>query len=166
MDINYLKLAEAAIVIAAYILLKVICYKIIDRTMRERYLQKSRGQVIKRAVNLTFIAISISFLLVIWGVNQSDLVVFLGSVLTVIGVAMFAQWSILSNITSSIIIFFNHSVKINDTVIIMEAKDYEIEGTISNIGLFFITLETVSGEDLTLPNNVFLQKTVKKKTKS
>lgn len=166
MDINYLKLAEAAIVITAYILLKVICYKIIDRTMRERYLQKSRGQVIKRAVNLTFIAISISFLLVIWGVNQSDLVVFLGSVLTVIGVAMFAQWSILSNITSSIIIFFNHSVKINDTVIIMEAKDYEIEGTISNIGLFFITLETVSGEDLTLPNNVFLQKTVKKKTKS
>lgn len=166
MNLTYLKIAEAVIVIAAYVLLKVVSYKLIDRTMRERYLQKARGQVIKRAVNLTFLAISISFLLVIWGVNQSDLVVFLGSVLTVIGVAMFAQWSILSNITSSIIIFFNHSVKIDDTVIIMEAKDYEIEGKISNIGLFFITLETTNGEDLTLPNNVFLQKMVKKKIKS
>lgn len=166
MDLNYLKIAEAAIVIVAYVLLKVVSYKLIDRTMRERYLQKARGQVIKRAVNLTFLAVSIAFLLVIWGVNQSDLVVFLGSILTVIGVAMFAQWSILSNITSSIIIFFNHSVKIDDTVIIMEAKDYEIEGKISNIGLFFITMETTNGEDLTLPNNVFLQKMVKKKIKS
>jgi small-conductance mechanosensitive channel len=79
-------------------------------------------------------------------------------------VAFFAQWSILSNITSSIIIFFNHPVKLEDVICIMEAKEYEIEGRVSNIGLFFVTLKTQEGEEITLPNNIFVQKLIKKKT--
>jgi small-conductance mechanosensitive channel len=59
----------------------------------------------------------------------------------VIGIALFAQWSILSNITSSIIIFFNHSVKLEDTITIID-KDYEVEGRVSDIGLFFVILKT------------------------
>ena len=75
---------------------------------------------------------------------------------------MFAQWSLLSNITSGIIIFFNHSVRLDDTIVIID-KDYEVEGRISDIGLFFIKLKTTQGEEVTLPNNVFLQKMIKKK---
>jgi small-conductance mechanosensitive channel len=33
---------------------------------------------------------------------------------------------------------------------------------IIDIGLFFITLETPNGEELTLPNNLFIQKSIKK----
>ena len=55
---------------------------------------------------------------------------FLGSVLTVVGVAFFAQWSLLSNITSSIIIFFNHPVKLNDSIVILEGKDYDNVSTL------------------------------------
>jgi small-conductance mechanosensitive channel len=97
----------------------------------------------------------------IWGVNQSDLAVFVGSVLTVVGVAFFAQWSLLSNITSSIIIFFNHPVKLNDSIIILEGKDYGIEGKIIDIGLFFVKLETKESGEITLPNNVFILKSIK-----
>ncbi len=61
------------------------------------------------------------------------------------------------------IIFFNHNVKLDDTIVILEAKDHEIEGRVSDIGLFFITLKTHQNEEITLPNNVFLQKMVKKR---
>ena len=42
-------------------------------------------------------------------------------------------------------------------------KDYEVEGRISDIGLFFVKLKTKQGEEVSLPNNIFLQKMIKKK---
>jgi small-conductance mechanosensitive channel len=130
--------------------------------MSKRFIQKSRGEVIRRVVSVTLLLIFLTFIFLIWGVNQADLAIFIGSVLTVVGVAFFAQWSILSNITSSIIIFFNHPIKLEDSVTILEGKDYVLEGKVVHIGLFFITLETAEQEEVTLPNNVFIMKSVKK----
>lgn len=121
------------------------------------------AQLIKRAIHLIVGSVCLLILLIIWGVRHDDLAVFVGSVLTVIGVAMFAQWSILSNITSSIVLFFYHSVKIGDAIGIMESKDYEIQGEVMNIGLFFVTLQMIgTREEITIPNNIFIQKTIKR----
>jgi hypothetical protein len=43
--------------------------------------------------------------ILIWGVQAKDIIIAISSITTVVGVAMFAQWSILSNITSGIICF-------------------------------------------------------------
>lgn len=161
MDLVYVKIIESVVVVAIYFILRKICFKIIDKTLIERFIQESRGVIIKRVINFSFLMICITFILLIWGVNQGDLGVFVGSVLTVVGVAFFAQWSILSNITSSVIIFFNHPVKLNDSIIILESKDYVIEGKVINIGLFFVTLKTNEAEEITLPNNIFIQKSIK-----
>jgi small-conductance mechanosensitive channel len=106
--------------------------------------------------------ITLIFILTVWGVNQSELFMFMASVLTVIGIALFAQWSHLSNITSGIIIFFSHAVNLDDTVSIID-KDYEVEGRISDISIFFIKLKTKQGEEIFIPNNIFMQKMVKRK---
>jgi len=163
MELNSLKIFESVIVVFIYLLTISFSNKIINKTLTDKIIQESRGLIIKKAINLTFLSICFSFILIIWGVKQAELAVFAGSVLTVVGVAMFAQWSLLSNITSSIIIFFNHSVKLNDTIEIMESKDYVIEGKVINIGLFFVTLQTKELEEITLPNNIFIQKSIKKK---
>lgn len=162
MEINYIKIIETSIIITIYILIKTASNKLIYKTMISKLIQRSRGKIIRKAINLTLLFVCIALILIIWGVKQADLAAYIGSILTVVGVAFFAQWSILSNITSSIIIFFNHSVKIDDVVIIMEGKEYEIEGRISNIGLFFVTLITKNEEEITLPNNIFIQKLIKK----
>ncbi len=166
MEINYVKFVECAVVITVYVLSRMAFNKLIDKTMTEKLIQKSRGDFMKKIINFTLLSVFLTIILIIWGVNQSDLLVFIGSVLTVIGVGLFAQWSILSNITSSIIIFFNHPVKLNDTVIIMEGKDYEIEGKVTNIGIFFVTIEIGATDEITLPNNIFIQKMIKKKIDS
>jgi len=136
--------------------------KLIDRTVNESFLQKTRGKIIKKIFQIILASITLIFILTVWGVDQSELFMFMASVLTVIGIALFAQWSHLSNLTAGIIIFFSHSVKLDDTVIILD-KDYEVEGRISDIGLFFIKLKTKQGEEVSLPNNIFMQKMVKKK---
>ena len=161
MKILYIRIIETIIIIIIYLIIKGIASKVVQKTLSEKFIQESRGIIIRNVINLILTLVCIIFISLIWGVNQADLAVFIGSVLTVVGVAFFAQWSLLSNITSSIIIFFNHPVKINDTIIILEGKDYGIEGKVITIGLFFVTLQTKESGEITLPNNVFILKSIK-----
>lgn len=162
MNITEIKIIETVIAIVLFFLIRVVIVKLIDRTVSNHLLQNSRGKIIKKLLQITLATITSIFILTVWGVEQSELIMFMVSVLTVIGIALFAQWSHLSNLTSGIIIFFNHTVKLDDYVVIMD-KEYDIEGRISDIGLFFIRLVTEEGEEVSFPNNVFLQKMVKKK---
>jgi small-conductance mechanosensitive channel len=158
----YLRIIETIIIILAYLLLRFILNKSIDRTVENRLMQKTRGKIIKKIISFILLLIIFAIISIIWGINRSELVFFIGSVLTVIGIAFIAQWSIISNITSGIIIFFNHPVKLDDTITIID-KDYQIEGRVSDIGLFFVILKTKEGEQITVPSNVFVQKMIKKK---
>ncbi len=155
-----IQIIEAVITLLVFFTLRMLTNHTINRIVAKNNARKSRSKIVKKAINLTTLSIFIAIILSIFGVDQSELAVFIGSVLTVIGIALFAQWSILSNITSGIIIFFNHSVKLEDTITIMD-KDYEIEGRISDIRLFFVILKTKENEQITIPNSVFLNKMVK-----
>jgi small-conductance mechanosensitive channel len=162
MDSTQLKIIETITVIALFAFILFLSAKLVNKTVSNNYLKKARGKIIKKIINLTNLLVGLIIILIIWGVDQSELAVFIGSLLTVLGIALFAQWSILSNITSSIIIFFNHPVKLDDTITIID-KDYETEGRVSDIGVFFIILKTKEGEQITIPSNVFIQKMIKKK---
>lgn len=155
-----IKVIETVIAVAVYFILRLVANKFIDKTVAKSFMQKTRGKIIRKAVNLFLLLTLAVFILIVWGVDQTELAFFLGSVLTVIGIALFAQWSILSNITSGIILFFNHSVKLDDTITIMD-KDFNIEGRVSDIGLFFVILKTKEGDQLSIPSNVFIQKMIK-----
>jgi len=162
MDSTQIKIIETITVIVAFALMLFVTTKLVNKTVSNNLLKKVRGKIIKKVINLINILVSLIIILIIWGVDQSELAVFIGSLLTVLGIALFAQWSILSNITSSIIIFFNHPVKLDDTIKIID-KDYETEGRVSDIGIFFIILKTKEGDQITIPSNVFIQKMIKKK---
>lgn len=162
MEQAQIKLLETIIAIAIFVVVKIIVNKSIERTVVQNLLQKTRGKIVKKIINITLLLIITVIILIIWGIEKSEMFLFLSSVLAVIGVALFAQWSILSNITSGLILFFNHSVKLDDTIMVID-KDYEIEGRVSDIGLFFVIIKTKEGEQITLPSNIFMQKMIKKK---
>ena len=160
-----IRIIETVIVLVIYLVIKVFTYKSVEKTIVANLVAKSRGKVIRKIINLITLIISVIVISLIWGVKQSELLVFITSVLTVLGIALFAQWSMLSNITSGLIIFFGHPVRLEDVVVVID-KDYEIEGRVSNISLFFVTIKTLGNEQdnnkpITIPNNVFLQKMVK-----
>ena len=76
-----------------------------------------------------------------------------------LGIAFFSQWSLLSNITSSVILFFNHPLKLGDTIKMLD-KEYPLEGEVTELTYFFIHLKTTSGETITIPNSLLLQKSI------
>jgi len=112
-------------------------------------------QVISIILNVLFIII----ITIIWGVEPHNLLIGLSSVFAVIGVAFFAQWSILSNITAGIIMFFNAPFRIGDQIRIVD-KDLPIEAVIENIHAFYTHIRTKENELIVIPNNLFLQKMV------
>ena len=102
----------------------------------------------------------------IWSVNFKDLGALLASIFAVIGVALFAQWSILSNITAGVIIFFSYPFKIGNTIRIFDKeihktdKNGEETFVIEDIRALHLHLRRGNGEILTYPNSLVLQKGV------
>ena len=87
------------------------------------------------------------------------LILILASIFTVLGIAFFAQWSILSNITSSLILFFNHPLKIGQNIRVLD-KEYDVEGKLIDISFFFMYIRNEEGYLITIPTSVALQKTM------
>ncbi|MBP9152790.1 MAG: mechanosensitive ion channel [Flavobacteriales bacterium] len=162
MEVSKIQLIESVIAVFGYIVSWQLAKKIIEGAALKYEYPKPRVKITLKIVHTVFFLLFASFLLFIWGVNQNELVYFISSLLTVVGIAFLAQWSILSNITATLVIFFSHPVKIGDTITIMD-KDFEIEGRVSDIGIFFLIIKTEEGDQITLPSNVFMQKMIKKK---
>jgi small-conductance mechanosensitive channel len=157
-----IEIIESVAVLVSFILVRLSIRKTIDKVAVKFSYQKPRVKIVKKIFNILLLFIALGILFFLWGVDRSKLVYYISTLLTILGIAFFAQWSIISNITSTLIIFFNHPAKIGDTITIMD-KEYPIEGRISDIGVFFVILKTPEGEIITLPSNVFIQKMIKKK---
>ena len=162
MEHYQLQIIESVLVIAGFIVSLKLTNRIIDKAgMRFSY-QTPRVKIIKKIASFTCYVLVSGFLLFIWGVDHSELVFFISSLITVLGIAFFAQWSIISNITSTLIIYFNHQVHIGDHIEVLD-NEYKIEGKISDIGIFFVIIKVAEDEFVSLPSNIFMQKMVKKK---
>ena len=155
--LNHFKIVESLIIIIIGIVLKVMITNSL-RKIRIKYgFQKTRVIIIIRVITFILYTTAIIIIAFIWGVDEKQLMVYISSFLTILGIAFFAQWSILSNITAGLILYINYPVKIGDTITILE-KDNNVSGEIKDIGAFFITLKTKEGELITIPNAVILQK--------
>lgn len=145
------------------ILLLVLSRYILNKLL-ERYgllIQKSEARMLQMR-RVIFILLNITFIFIIaiiWGLDPRNLLIGLSSIFAVIGVAFFAQWSILSNITAGIIMFFTAPYRIGDRISIID-KDLPINATIENIHTFYTHIRTDEDELIVLPNNLFLQKIV------
>ncbi len=144
-------------VIIIYPIVRLIIYKLIDKVAKLNLYDSSRSKMIKKIINILIILFIAMVLISIWGVNTKNLLLALSSVFAIIGVAFFAQWSILSNITAGIVIFFSLQFRIGDKIKIHD-KDFPIEATLKDIKTFYLYLETDEGEKITYPNNLILQK--------
>ena len=164
MGIFTFQIAKTIVLVLVFFIMRFFTKRLIRKVgLRFKY-QAGRIRITNKIANALLGILLLVFLMIIWGIEQTDLVVFLSTTLTILGVAFFAQWSLISNITSTLIIFFNHPIRIGDSLTIME-KDYEIEGELSDIGIFFITIKTKEDKKITMPSNIFLQKMIKKEDK-
>lgn len=162
--IEFFRFYSRELIITGFMTLTLTIIRYITILLIKKYAIKSevleyRKNLIIKYISVFFTTLFFVSLILIWGVKTDDLVLTLSSVLTVIGVALFAQWSILSNITSGFIVLFSFPFKIGDTIKIHD-KDFPIEGEIISIHTFYTLVKTFEGEMVTYPNSLFLQKGV------
>lgn len=119
---------------------------------------------ISKSINVVIVVMALFLAAAIWSMNFDGILIFISSIFAVIGIALFAQWSILSNVTSSIIIFFTFPAKVGEYITIVDG-DNSITGKIVEISLFQIHIQNEENDLVIYPNNLFIQKPIIKRKK-
>jgi small-conductance mechanosensitive channel len=157
MEAHKVQIIETLIILGIYILLYFSFKSLINNFLKKTSLERGRRKMAIRALQLFTTLTAIILLTGVWGFKQSEIALFASSILTALGIAFFAQWSLLSNITSSILIFFNHPIKLGDYVKVQH-KDYNFEGEVTEMNYFFVHVKTKQNEIITIPNSHFFDK--------
>ncbi|WP_339840337.1 mechanosensitive ion channel domain-containing protein [uncultured Maribacter sp.] len=160
------ELIYSLVVFIVILILKFLFTTAVRKVSKISDFNPVRTNLIIKFINIALTIIAVVALTLVWSVNYQDLGVMLSSVFAVIGVALFAQWSILSNITAGVIIFFSFPFKIGNTIRILDKELIDPNNAaldtfvIEDIRAFHLHLRRNNGEILTYPNNLVLQKGV------
>ncbi|MBP9933298.1 MAG: mechanosensitive ion channel [Chitinophagaceae bacterium] len=156
MEAYKIQLIETLFTLGAFLTIRFILNYFVKLTVLKAYFKLVEKKEILKMINLllliSFFAITIS----IWSVKQENILLVASSLLTVFGVALFAEMSILSNITACLILFFQHPIKIGD-FISLQQDGHPVEGEVIEISYFFMFIKTPNRGTLSIPNALLLK---------
>lgn len=154
-----IKIFSSVILILIYLIVNRFSVKMVKRFGKRQEISIPR--VIYTIKYFQFILIIFFLLLlgIIWDLSFEGLSVYFISFFTVAGVGLFANWSILSNVTAAIILFFNFPYRIGDRIRIIDG-DNSVEGVIFDLNMFSMIIKNDLGQKITYPNNLALQKAI------
>lgn len=162
-------LATKLILVSSCILVFYLASKLLNRVIHDVGVRKALGDAripyITKLMNIGMVFCCLLVMCLLMGLGYSEVSVFLSSMFAVVGVGLFAQWSILSNITASMIIFFGFPYRVGDRIKIVDRED-DMCGVIEEISMFHVILRRDDGDMITYPNSLILQKAVIKMEKS
>ena len=116
-------------------------------------LEPNRKKIVLNTFYFIYYLVFFAVLTIILGIDLEKLSYFISSMIAVLGIAFVAQWSLLSNLTASIIIFFYHPLKIGDNVKILD-KEFDFKGEVTNITGFYITIRTEEKQEIIIPTSI------------
>jgi len=145
--------------IIAFVIFSNAIENSIERLGRKRQVSNERIFYIQKIIKLIGFVLLLLAAGIVFGFNYAEFSFIVSSVFAVVGIALFAQWSILSNVTASLIIFFFFPYRVGDIVRITDEKE-NLEGEIIEITLFHLIIKRVEGDILTYPNSLVFQKAI------
>lgn len=145
--------------VLGYVVSQKIVSNAIIRFGRRKSMNLYRIEYIRKTAKMGLVALFVMLVFLLFGIEYGQLSVFVSSVFAVTGVALFAQWSIISNLTAGFIIFFFFPYRVGDLVRVVD-KDDDITGVIEEISLFHVMIRRGEKEIITYPNSLMLQKGV------
>jgi len=154
-------LISTLISLTTLLIIKFITAKAIKKVGRTNNFNAARTRLVNKYVSFGLVTVAVSLMVLIWGVNLREIGLIFSSLFAFLGVALFAIWSILSNVTAGVILFLNFPFKIGDRIKILD-KEIEHDGSylIEDIKAYHLYLRNDNGELMTYPNNLVLQKAV------
>lgn len=152
-----LNIALSVVVVFVYLILRRLAMPKIHQYVEEGGL---KDQVFARAtttVSLLSGIISVAVILFIWGFDFKGLLALSTSLIALVGAALFASWSILSNLTAFFLLLAHQSYRRGNYVRVIDADNFT-EGYISEINLFHTKLISENREVIIYPNNLLISR--------
>ncbi len=142
-------------------IVKKIIVALVRRSAHRLKIDAGRSVYVLKTLSMGLVIVWCVLFAIVWGINFRGLMIVTTSFFAVLGVALFASWSVLSNITAGLIMFFSFPYRIHDRIRIIDGE-HSITGVIFDMSLFHIELKTETGERVYYPNNVAIQKPIVK----
>ena len=153
------EIINTLILLIFFFLINFIFKEIVHKIGKSSNINIARIKLISKYMTVALLFVAVLIEAIILGVEPNQIALVFSSVFAVVGIALFAIWSILSNITSGVIMFFSFPYKVGDKIMIHD-KDFPLEAIIEDIGAFQLHLRLDNGNLVTYPNNLMLQKAV------
>lgn len=131
-------------IIVGYFVAYLLQKKLIATLGEKKSVPEQRIFYIQKYFNALFLAVMVTGISITWSIDYRGLMIVASSMFAVLGVALFAQWSILSNITSSVIIFFTFPARIGNKIKIVDGEN-TVSGEIKEITLFQVLMVDEEG---------------------
>lgn len=148
---------KIAIVLVLYLVAATVARILVQRLGRHHEHDtlriRSTLHTVRMALRLFFAVV----LLIVLGVDLAVIPAFLGSFLAIVGVACFAAWSILTNITAGLVIFAAKDLQVGDKVKVIDERE-SIIGTVVEFRLWSVVLRTTDSGLAYVPNISMVQR--------
>jgi small-conductance mechanosensitive channel len=158
-DQMFMQAGVSVLALIVYFVLVSFSRYVIKSFGRKQNIHKKRIVYTNKSVAALLLIVLLNALIIIWGIDLRNILIFVSSFFAVIGIALFASWSVLSNVTAGVIIFFSFPYKIGDSIKIVDGEN-SIEGKITDMTLFHIKVKEIEGNVILYPNNLAIQKPI------
>ncbi|MEL6868868.1 MAG: mechanosensitive ion channel domain-containing protein [Pseudomonadota bacterium] len=152
---NLLQLVITIAVVVLYLTLDRFSTPRLEHSADIGRFKNEAGTDAVRAARMITGAFGMLVLLFVWGIDLTAVLIFASTTITLLGVALFASWSILSSVTAYFILMLQPSFRRGNFIRVIEADNY-IEGYIADLTLFHTRLITEDREIVVYPNSLML----------
>jgi small-conductance mechanosensitive channel len=146
-----LNIALTVLIVVANSLLIKGMIPVVRRYTRSSRLKPNALEKARISIRMVTNIISIILILFVWGFDFNGLMTMSVGLIALLGVSLFASWSILSNVTAFFLLVFHESYKRGNFIRVIAGDNY-LEGYISEINLFNTKLITEDKEVIVYPN--------------
>ncbi|MBK1877750.1 mechanosensitive ion channel family protein [Pelagicoccus mobilis] len=130
----------------------------INETSERHKFAAHRSDSISKVGQIIIYAITLVIVSNVLGFGIQGVLIATSSFFAIVGVAFFANWSILSNVTASILLYFTFPYRIGDRILIESEPNHS--GILKDVTLMYMKIQTDGGSYITLPANVAIQKVI------
>lgn len=152
------KIAGSLAAVAAYLVIRWFRNRAIDRIAARRRFSPGRVAATRRVVRVVSRMALVIVIAVIFSIKIQGLLAVSGAVLATAGFAFLTEWSILSNVTASIIMFWRFPIHIGDRIAVLDNP--ALSGVVRDMTPFFIIVTDENGNTVTIPNNAAFQRSI------
>lgn len=144
------------------VLLAMVLYRVIkgwiNRARKKKALSAPVASAIRLVVRWSVVLMTLLIVLQQFGLLANAWAA-LTAVLALVAVGFVAVWSVMSNISCTVLILISRPFQVGDQV---ELPTDNLGGKVIDLNMLFTTLRTDDGALIQIPNNLFFQKPVRR----